>query len=56
MGVSWGMGGAIVAALIDVCGRRQSYHLAFVVFAVAVMISSVLCVLLPRVNVKTFVE
>lgn len=53
MGVSWGMGGAIVAALIDVCGRRQSYGIAFVTFAVAVVISSLLCVLLPRVDRKT---
>jgi FSR family fosmidomycin resistance protein-like MFS transporter len=48
MGVSWGTGGAIVAALMDICGRRQSYDIAFVVFAVAVVVSSVLCVLLPR--------
>ncbi len=52
MGVSWGAGGAIVAGLIDVCGRRQSFDIAFVVFSVAVMISSVLCVLLPRVKRK----
>jgi FSR family fosmidomycin resistance protein-like MFS transporter len=50
MGVSWGAGGAIVAGLIDVCSRRQSYDLTFVAFAVAVMLSSVLCVLLPRVR------
>lgn len=48
MGVSWGAGGAIVAGLMDICGRWQSYDVAFVVFAVAVVASSVLCVLLPR--------
>ena len=53
MGVSWGMGGAIVAALIDVCGRRQSFDMAFVAFAAAVVISSVLCVLLPHTERKS---
>ena len=48
MGVSWGAGGAIVAGLMDVCGRRQSYDLAFMAFAAAVVVSSVLCVLLPK--------
>ena len=48
MGVSWGIGGAIAAALIDICGRRQSYDLAFVTFAAAAVLSSALCVLLPK--------
>lgn len=48
MGVSWGTGGAIVAGLMDVCRRMQSYDVAFLVFAVAVVASSVLCVLLPK--------
>lgn len=48
MGVSWGTGGAIVAGLMDFCGRRQSYDLAFLAFAVSVVVSSVLCVLLPK--------
>lgn len=48
MGVSWGLGGAIVAGLMDVCGRMRSYEPAFVTFAVAVIASSVLCVLLPK--------
>ena len=48
MGVSWGTGGAISAALIDVCDRRQSFDIAFVAFAVAVVVSSVLCALLPQ--------
>lgn len=48
MGVSWGAGGAIVAGLMDICGRRHSYEPAFVTFAAAVAVSSVLCVLLPK--------
>jgi FSR family fosmidomycin resistance protein-like MFS transporter len=48
MGVSWGAGGAIVAGLMDVCRQMQSYDVAFLVFAVAVVTSSVLCVLLPK--------
>lgn len=50
MGVSWGLGGAIVAGLMDVCGRMRSYEPAFVTFAVAVVASSVLCVLLPKTS------
>lgn len=50
MGVSWGTGGAIVAALVDFCGRRQSYDIAFLAFAASVVVSSVLCVLLPKTN------
>lgn len=50
MGVSWGLGGAIVAGLMDLCGRTKSYELAFVMFAIAVMASSVLCALLPRTS------
>lgn len=49
MGVSWGTGGAIVAALIDVCDRHQSYNAAFTVFAVSVLLSSLLCAWLPRI-------
>jgi FSR family fosmidomycin resistance protein-like MFS transporter len=48
MGVSWGAGGALVAGLMDVCGRTQSYNVAFTTFAVSVAASSVLCTLLPR--------
>ena len=48
MGVSWGTGGAIAAALIDICSRRQSFDIAFMAFAAAVVLSSVLCALLPK--------
>ena len=48
MGVSWGLGGAIVAGLMDLCGRMKSYEPAFMTFAIAVMASSVLCALLPK--------
>lgn len=50
MGVSWGLGGAIVAGLMDVCSRTKSYEPAFATFAIAVMTSSVLCVLLPKTS------
>lgn len=50
MGLSWGTGGAISAALIDHCDRRQSFDIAFVAFAVAVVMSSVLCLLLPKMR------
>jgi FSR family fosmidomycin resistance protein-like MFS transporter len=53
MGVSWGTGGAIAAGLIDVCSRRQSFGVAFVTFAVAVVVSSVLCVMLPKTTHPT---
>ena len=48
MGVSWGTGGAIVAVLIDICDRRQSFDAAFITFAISVVASSVLCWWLPR--------
>jgi FSR family fosmidomycin resistance protein-like MFS transporter len=50
MGVSWGAGGAIVAGLMDRCGRTHSYDFAFMTFAVSVVASSVLCALLPRTD------
>jgi FSR family fosmidomycin resistance protein-like MFS transporter len=50
MGVSWGMGGVLVAALIEVCDRRQSFDGAFVLFGIAVIGSSLLCGCLPRVR------
>lgn len=52
MGVSWGTGGAIVAALIELCDRRQSFDFAFIGFALAVIASSALCLLLPIVHQK----
>lgn len=52
MGVSWGTGGAIVAALIDLCDRRQSFDFAFIGFALAVIASSALCLFLPHVHQK----
>lgn len=50
MGVSWGTGGAVVAALIDLCDRHQKFDSAFVGFSIAVIASSGLCLLLPRVS------
>jgi FSR family fosmidomycin resistance protein-like MFS transporter len=48
MGVSWGCGGIVVAALIDLCDRRRSFDVAFVSFAVAIVVSSLLCASLPK--------
>ncbi len=50
MGVSWGTGGAIVAALVTACDRQHSFDIAFSIFAIAVIASSVLCAWLPRVT------
>jgi FSR family fosmidomycin resistance protein-like MFS transporter len=50
MGVSWGCGGIVVAALIDLCDRRRSYDLAFLAFAAAIVVSSLLCACLPKPN------
>lgn len=47
MGVSWGIGGGTVSGIIA-CGERwHSYHAAFVGFAVAATLSSILCMFLP---------
>ena len=56
MGVSWGTGGAIVAALIDQCDRHQQFDFAFVGFSLTVIASSLLGLLLPRVAHKTSID
>lgn len=47
MGVSWGFGGAIVALGMGVLNSFGRPDLAFVLFAPAVLLSSVLCLRLP---------
>ena len=49
MGVSWGTGGILVAAVVDQCDRHQSFGTAFVGFAVCIIVSSVVCAWLPKV-------
>ena len=48
MGVSWGLGGAIVAGAMSLLVRWQRTDQAFLAFAAAGVASSVLCVWLPR--------
>ncbi len=50
MGVCWGTGGIVAAAVVDQCDRHQSFDAAFVGFAVCVMVSSVVCAWLPKVR------
>lgn len=48
MGVTWGLGGAVVAALMTVVNRLGRPDLAFPAFVVACLVSSVLCAWLPE--------
>ena len=48
MGVTWGVGGILVAALMATLNHAARPDLAFPIFAVAVWGSSALCVLLPE--------
>ncbi len=48
MGVTWGIGGMAVAALMATCNRAERPELAFSVFGAAVAISSLLCAWLPH--------
>jgi FSR family fosmidomycin resistance protein-like MFS transporter len=50
MGVSWGLGGGIVAIVLAACQYAGRYEPAFLVFAVATALSSLLCIWLPRVE------
>lgn len=47
MGVSWGIGGAIVASALWFCLRSDSLSMIFGFFAIAALASSALCFLLP---------
>jgi FSR family fosmidomycin resistance protein-like MFS transporter len=48
MGVSWGIGGGIVAIILAACEYSRSYEPAFYVFAVATAASTALCIWLPQ--------
>jgi FSR family fosmidomycin resistance protein-like MFS transporter len=43
MGVTWGLGGLVVAATMAACNRGQRPDLAFATFAVSCLLSSLLC-------------
>ena len=47
MGVSWGIGGGIVAAAMWVCTQADTLSSIFGFFAVCACISSILCCFLP---------
>jgi FSR family fosmidomycin resistance protein-like MFS transporter len=47
MGVSWGIGGGMVASAVWICTRYDSLTSIFGFFAVAALLSSALCCLLP---------
>jgi MFS transporter, FSR family, fosmidomycin resistance protein len=49
MGVSWGLGGAMVSIILAACKYGGHFEPAFVAFAVATAVSSLLCVWLPAV-------
>jgi FSR family fosmidomycin resistance protein-like MFS transporter len=48
MGVTWGLGGMIVAATMAACNGVHRPELAFATFAVACFLSSLLCAWLPE--------
>lgn len=48
MGVSWGLGGMIVAYLTDYCNQYRQFHIAFAVFTVCVISSCLFAVMLPK--------
>ena len=48
MGVTWGLGGMAVAALVAALNRSHRPDLAFPVFAASSLLSSILCVWLPE--------
>lgn len=48
MGVTWGFGGMLVAALVATLNRAHRPDLAFPVFAATTLASSALCVWLPE--------
>ena len=50
MGVSWGLGGAIVSLILLACQYAGRYEPAFIVFAIATTLSSMLCIWLPAIG------
>ena len=53
MGVSWGLGGGVVSLVLAACRYGGRFEPAFVVFAVATALSSVLCIWLPAIETHT---
>lgn len=50
MGVSWGVGGGVVSIILLICKYVGHFEPAFAAFAVATLVSSVMCVWLPEVQ------
>ncbi len=50
MGVSWGVGGGVVSIILFICKSGGRFEPAFAAFAVATLVSSVLCIWLPEVK------
>jgi FSR family fosmidomycin resistance protein-like MFS transporter len=50
MGVSWGVGGALVSLILAISKYLGQYELAFVLFAVSTAASSALCIWLPAAS------
>ncbi len=50
MGVTWGLGGAVVAGTMTLCNRALRPDVAFLVFAAGAFASSVLCAWLPELE------
>ncbi len=53
MGVSWGVGGGFVSLILATCKYAGRFEPAFIVFAMAVAVSSILCAWLPRLGPRT---
>jgi FSR family fosmidomycin resistance protein-like MFS transporter len=53
MGVTWGLGGLIVAAAMAASNRLRLPALPFAIFAVACLLSSLFCAWLPEPRAKT---
>src|SRR5204862_7470577 len=53
MGVSWGVGGGVVSVILAICKYAGHFEPAFIVFASATALSSLLCVWLPTIDRDT---
>jgi FSR family fosmidomycin resistance protein-like MFS transporter len=49
MGVSWGVGGGVVAIILAACQYSGRFDVAFYTFAAATAVSSALCIWLPAI-------
>jgi len=50
MGVSWGVGGGLVSIILAICKYTGRFEPAFIVFALATALSSLLCGWLPPIG------